>query len=103
MYPKSAADIFEALPKKSVDFVFDEIKGTNKEAKRKLLKAKNECKIETKSFEDADIDLLTFDWVSIDMDRNWWWQLQALPFLGWFAQSYKLFEPEEQQALLIYC
>lgn len=103
MHPKSAADIFEALPKKSVDFVFDEIKGTNKEAKRKLLKAKNECKIETKSFEDADIDLLTFDWVSIDMDRNWWWQLQALPFLGWFAQSYKLFEPEEQQALLIYC
>lgn len=103
MYPKSAADIYEALPKKSVDFVFDEIKGTNKEAKRKLLKAKNESKVETKSFDDADIDLLTFDWVSVDMDRNWWWQVQALPFLGWFAQSYKLFDPPEQLEMLTYC
>ena len=103
MYPKSVEEIFSALPQNSVDFVFEEIKGTNREAKRKLLKAHKEGEVETKSFDDADIDLLTFDWVSVDMDRNWWWQVQALPYLGWFAQSYRLFEPKEQAELLAYC
>lgn len=103
MYPESVADIFEALKPEAREFVLKEVKGNNKESKDKLVKAIVMHKVETKSFPGADIDFLTFDWCSIEMDRNWWWQMQALPFLDWFAQSHRLFDAAEQATMVDYC
>lgn len=103
MYPNSLADIVKALMPEAKSFVVNETKGTNKEGKKKLTKAIEQNRIETNSFPDVDIDLLDFDWCSIDMDRNWWWQMQALPFLGWFAQSYQQFDAHEQKRMVDYC
>jgi len=103
MHPKSVADIFEALKSETIKFVHKEIRGTNKEGKSKLIKAIEQKEVETKSFPNADVNFLTFDWCSPEMDRNWWWQMQACPFLGWFSQSYQIFTPEEQKTLVTYC
>lgn len=32
-----------------------------------------------------DINFKNFDWKSGPEDRNWWWQVQQLPFLKWFV------------------
>ncbi|OPG82724.1 hypothetical protein B2J73_14610 [Stutzerimonas stutzeri] len=49
-------------------------------------------------FESA-VDLLKFDWKQNGQDRNWWWQLQALPFLNWYIGAYDLLtEAERKQA-----
>jgi hypothetical protein len=57
---------------------------------QKLKKLFDHQRYEAKSFEDSDLDISTFDWQSLDRDRNWWWQLQALPFLNWYVNSYSL-------------
>lgn len=102
-YPKSVIDIYNVLKSEAVHFILVEVGGANKQAEAKLRKAIKDCKVETTSFDDTCIDLLSFDWCSIEMDRNWWWQIQALPFLGWFAQSYRVFDPEERRQLASYC
>lgn len=42
------------------------------------------------------IDFLTFDWVSATDDRNWWWQVQQLPFLKWYICSFDLLDEEQK-------
>ena len=102
-YPESYIDICNVFTPEALPYILQELYGSNKQAKAKLLKAVHESKIETKSFEDVTIDLRNFDWCSIEMDRNWWWQMQALPFLGWFAQSYKVLDPKQKVFLARYC
>ena len=53
-------------------------------------------------FEDQ-IDLSTFDWKHNKRDRNWWWQLQALPFLNWFVDSYDALDEQMQNEALEFC
>ncbi|MCT7378210.1 heparinase II/III domain-containing protein [Chelativorans salis] len=43
-----------------------------------------------KGFPSEEIDLRQFRWAGLTRDRNWWWQLQALPFLDWFVGAYGL-------------
>ncbi|WP_455887290.1 heparinase II/III family protein [Pseudomonas rustica] len=56
-----------------------------------------------KSFEDANLSITEFEWQGIDKDRNWWWQLQALPFLNWFVNSKKLQSDEETSRYFSMC
>ncbi|AFO48880.1 heparinase II/III family protein [Pseudomonas putida] len=58
---------------------------------------------EAKNFADTNLCIQSFDWQSADQDRNWWWQLQALPFLTWFANSTDLLSAEEQKKYLTLC
>ncbi|MGS3142440.1 heparinase II/III family protein [Aeromonas sanarellii] len=37
-----------------------------------------------------------FSWQSNGEDRNWWWQLQALPFLNWYIGAYEFLNIEEK-------
>lgn len=37
-----------------------------------------------------------FNWQSSGEDRNWWWQLQALPFLNWYIGAYELLSIEDR-------
>lgn len=48
-------------------------------------------------FEDATIDLTSFDWREGSENRNWWWQLQQLPVFRWYVQSSQLWMPEGRQ------
>ena len=54
MYPRSIADIFENLTSEARAFILDEIKGSNKESKSKLLRAFRESVVETKNFPAVD-------------------------------------------------
>ncbi|AEI35699.1 heparinase II/III domain-containing protein [Francisella salina] len=53
-------------------------------------------------FQDQQIFLDTFDWQNGHDDRNWWWQLQALPFLLWYVNSHNLMNNDEKKALLFF-
>ncbi|WP_444938427.1 heparinase II/III family protein [Microbulbifer sp. JMSA002] len=69
----------------------------------KLKKLFSERKYEANSFSDVDLDVLNFDWNSVKCDRNWWWQLQALPFLNWYINSYKVQTKEERLEYFSLC
>ncbi|WP_251976410.1 heparinase II/III family protein [Salinicola avicenniae] len=49
-------------------------------------------KIVFNDFEDASLDLETFDWKSGPVNRNWWWQLQQFPFVKWYTQAGRCLE-----------
>ncbi len=57
-----------------------------------------------KGFNDFNvlIDLPYFDWEGVEQDRNWWWQLQALPFLNWCVDAYFLLDPGQQKQALTF-
>ena len=55
------------------------------------------------NFADAPLDILRFDWQQDGFDRNWWWQLQALPFLNWFCNSFKLQTDIERKENYLLC
>lgn len=57
--------------------------------------------IETNRFDDQSIALESFDWQNGYDNRNWWWQLQALPFLAWYVNAYNLMNDDEKKLLLI--
>jgi hypothetical protein len=54
-------------------------------------------------FDAVKIDLMDFDWVSVQQDRNWWWQMQALPFLNWFVDCYDILTDSERELLGKFC
>lgn len=94
--------LFSAFTNDSYAFVLKEISGKNKSSLANLEKAREHHLVTTKSFADQDVDFLTFDWHSVEMDRNWWWQMQALPFLNWFAQSALVMSEQEKADYLNY-
>lgn len=85
------------------DYVQTNINTKNKADYQKLKKLFDDQRFEAKSFEDSELDILTFDWQSLERDRNWWWQLQALPFLNWYANSVSLQSEEERTRYLSLC
>lgn len=99
----TVSDMFSSLVRAAVGFVQKELGGRDKRAKRKLDKSRIENLLETSNFEDVSVDLHTFDWVSLNQDRNWWWQVQSLPVLAWFCQSYLLYEEAELREVAEYC
>lgn len=77
--------------------------GRNKADYEKLKQAFNSAQVKLNNFAPSPIDLRSFGWQLEGKDRNWWWQLQALPFLNWYVSSYQLQTEEEQQSFLQFC
>ena len=77
--------------------------GKNKAEYEKLKQAVYSAQINLNNFAPSQIDLRSFAWQLEGKDRNWWWQLQALPFLNWYVSSYQLQSAEEQQSFLQFC
>ncbi|MGP9534328.1 MULTISPECIES: heparinase II/III family protein [unclassified Halomonas] len=75
----------------------------NKTDYQKLKKLFDEHQFVTNNFDDTELNLITFDWQSLERDRNWWWQLQALPFLNWYVNSLELQTEEERTRYLSLC
>ena len=77
--------------------------GKNKTDYEKLKQAFYSAQVNLNKFAPSPIDLRSFAWQLEGKDRNWWWQLQALPFLNWYVSSYQLQSAEEQQNFLQFC
>lgn len=77
--------------------------GRNKADYEKLKQAFYSAQVNLNNFAPSPIDLRSFAWQLEGKDRNWWWQLQALPFLNWYVSSYQLQSAEEQQSFLQFC
>lgn len=69
----------------------------------KLTKLFGRNLLAAKSFKDTELDILTFDWQSLEKDRNWWWQIQALPFLNWYVNSFELQKKTERETFFFSC
>lgn len=69
----------------------------------KIKKLSEENVIKLKNFTDVELDIIQFDWVGLEQNRNWWWQMQALPFLNWSVNSYHLQSGEEQKKIFEFC
>lgn len=85
------------------EYIQETVNTKSKADYQKLKKLFDEQYFEAKSFEDSKLDILTFDWQSPERDRNWWWQLQALPFLNWYANSFSLQSKNERTRYLSLC
>lgn len=99
----SLKNVFKSVNDDQISFFVRENTGKNQEAKDSLLAAINKNIVKTNSFEDASIDFRAFEWVSKGQDRNWWWQIQALPFLAWFVACRKLLSAQERKLAALFC
>ncbi|EWH03467.1 heparinase II/III family protein, partial [Halomonas sp. BC04] len=87
----------------AIEYMQKTVNSKNKADYEKLKKLFDDQRFEAKSFDDTDLDILAFDWKSLERDRNWWWQLQALPFLNWYVNSLALQSEEERNRYLSLC
>lgn len=69
----------------------------------KILNLFEEKRFESKGFDPVDLNVLNFCWEAVGHDRNWWWQIQALPFLNWFCSSFDLHNSETKTAYYELC
>lgn len=96
-------ELLSCASPKAIGYIKKVIKPSNENDYRKLKRLFDENFFVTNNFNDARIDIVAFDWQSSEYDRNWWWQLQALPFLNWFANSYELQTEEERARFFSLC
>ncbi|MCO7227697.1 heparinase II/III-family protein [Halomonas sp. CnH100-B] len=89
-------DIQSNISSNAFFYIKKKIAANSKEDARKLKKLFDEKKFEARSFSDSALDVQSFDWQCLERDRNWWWQLQALPFLNWYSNSY-FFQTESER------
>jgi len=87
----------------AIQYIQEGVNLRNKTDYQKLKKLFDKQQFEAKSFDDSELDIFKFDWISLERDRNWWWQLQALPFLSWFTNSLELQTEEEQPRYFSLC
>jgi hypothetical protein len=95
--------LFAFVTPGAIDYLKLNFTQKNKADYLRLKKIFDTKKFEAKSFADSDLDLLTFDWKTLEKDRNWWWQLQALPFLNWYVNSWELQTHEERSRYYSLC
>lgn len=88
--------LLASLTLSAAEYLQKTVNTKNRVDYQKLKKLYNNQCFEAKNFDDTKLDILTFDWQSLERDRNWWWQLQALPFLSWYANSFELQSEEER-------
>lgn len=96
-------NILDFLNESGVNYVLQSIKSKNKSEYEKIKNIFFEKKIELNNFEIENLNIIDFEWKGLDRDRNWWWQLQALPFLNWYINSYELQNSEEKERLYKLC
>lgn len=96
-------DLLASATLAAVEHIKCTIKTNNKADHQKLRKLFDSKLFEAKNFDDTELDVCDFDWQSLDCDRNWWWQLQALPFLNWFTSSQELLSDAEVKRYFSMC
>ena len=96
-------DLLASATSASTDYIKCIVNSKNKIDYHKLKKLFDSKIIEAKNFEDAELDVLVFEWQGGEYDRNWWWQLQALPFLNWFSNSFTCQGDEERERYFSMC
>ncbi|MBB3192208.1 heparinase II/III family protein [Halomonas cerina] len=96
-------EILACATPEAIQYIKKAVNSKNKADYQKLKKLFDGKQFEAKNFDDSELDVLTFDWQNLERDRNWWWQLQALPFLNWFANSLELQSEEERARYFSYC
>ena len=89
-------NILNDLKKTGRDYIKSTIKSKNKVDFDKIKSLFCDGFLELKNFEKEAFDLRGFSWANLERDRNWWWQLQAFPFLNWYVNSYDLQTDEEK-------
>ncbi len=95
--------LLTSVKSSTYDYIKTIIKTNNTADYQRLKKLFDAQQFEARSFEDSDLDIQTFDWQSQERDRNWWWQLQALPFLNWYANSFSLHSESERTRYFSLC
>jgi hypothetical protein len=96
-------ELLECVTAGAAEYIDNTIKTRNKADYKKLKKLFDEQCFEAKSFEDSELNILTFDWRSLERDRNWWWQIQALPFLNWYVNCFALQSEGERSRYFLAC
>lgn len=99
----SLQELVASATPESAKYISQVFNAKNHTDYQKLKKLFEQRQFEAKSFEDSELDILSFDWQGLERDRNWWWQLQALPFLNWYANSFELQTQEERSRYFSYC
>lgn len=89
-------EIESLINKKSFYFFDKTIKSNSSVDFNKINLLFNEGFFVSNGFSDEALDIFNFDWNTPDRDRNWWWQIQALPFLNWFVNSFELHNDEQK-------
>lgn len=93
----------EVITDAAYQYVARLVGGARDQEHLSFIKAAEQHLVTARSFEDAELDFRSFNWHMPERDRNWWWQMQALPFLGWFNSSYSLFSTEQQETAINFC
>ncbi len=96
-------DLLACTTPEAIQYIQSSVSLKSQNDYQKLKKLFDAQQFEAKSFDDSQLDILTFDWISLERDRNWWWQLQALPFLSWFTNSLELQTEEERPRYFSLC
>lgn len=99
----TSKDLLAYVMTGALEYIQNVVGSKNRADYNKLKKLFDEQRFEAKSFDDTDLDILSFDWQYLERDRNWWWQLQALPFLNWYTNSFVLQSDEEQSRYFSLC
>lgn len=90
-------NILRGLKKAGGDYIKSTVKSKNKVDFEKLKGLFCSGILELRNFEKEPLDIKGFSWAGIERDRNWWWQLQSLPFLNWYVNSYDLQSEDERR------
>ncbi len=92
----SRDSILTSILPEAIEFIKIAINGRNKVDYEKIKMLFDSNIFVSNNFADTYIDVQNFDWFSLKKDRNWWWQLQSLPFLGWYINSFDLQSKDER-------
>ncbi|MDO5703564.1 MAG: heparinase II/III family protein [Paracoccus sp. (in: a-proteobacteria)] len=91
----TASELLRSATYTSINFAASGGFGSSQSDYLKLKKLFYHSALEAKSFDDVEIDIVNFNWQEVGFDRNWWWQLQSLPFLEWFIKSFDRMKGDE--------
>ncbi|MBB4865102.1 hypothetical protein HNP46_003978 [Pseudomonas nitritireducens] len=103
MYTDKLNRLHAAVEKPAFAFIKNNYVSTSRNDFKFLKQAVFERTIELRGFSNSAIDLEVFDWAEEGRDRNWWWQMQSLPFLTWFISSFELQSEEERREFFRFC
>lgn len=96
-------NILDYLNERGVEYINKIIGSNNKTDYRKIKKLFLKGIVELNNFPDCEMVIGDFEWAGEDRDRNWWWQMQSLPFLAWYVNSYNLQTDLEKKSFFNLC
>ncbi|WP_073436930.1 hypothetical protein [Halomonas cupida] len=75
----------------------------SEECYNKLRRAVVHKKVSLDSTGEQHIDLLSFDWSLSNSKEAWWSNIQELPFLHWYVDSFHLQSDSEKERWYAFC